>query len=77
MVLAVAGIVYQQVTNQVSVPLLVVYMAVGGLPGVTTVIRLLRALPSDLSLSSPPVPPSSSTGPGSSGTPQESGGDHG
>jgi hypothetical protein len=68
MLLALAGIVYQQVTGQVSIPLLVVYMVVGGLPGADTVIRLVRNWPTE-SPTPPSVPPSSSTVPGPYGTP--------
>lgn len=37
-----AGIAYQQVTNQVNITLLLIYTAMTGIPGLTNIIALWR-----------------------------------
>ena len=65
-----AGIAYQQVTGKVSIPLLVVFGLMVGLPGVAALLALLplgngEAAPTT---SASPSPPSSSSPPSSPAT---------
>ena len=51
-----AGIGYQQVTQNVNPYLLLVFSLMAGIPGVTNLIMLIRGSPTDTqSLSSPPT----------------------
>lgn len=58
------GILYQQLSGAISVPLLMLYTAMVGVPGAAGVMRLLaRSVPIEPP-SSVPLPPSSPTGSG-------------
>lgn len=57
------GIVYQQLSGMVNVPLLAIYTVMVGVPGAAGVLKLLRTVPIDPG-SSPSPPPSSATGAG-------------
>lgn len=43
-----AGIAYQQITNNVNPILLIVFTAMAGVPGITNIITLVRTLPTAL-----------------------------
>lgn len=59
------GIVYQQLTGQIVLPLLILYTAMVGVPGAAGVMRLLaRSVPIEPS-SLPPPEPSQPSVPGS------------
>lgn len=53
------GIVYQQISGVINVPLLAVYTAMVGVPGAAGVLKLLRTVP--IESGSPTSPPSSSS----------------
>jgi len=53
------GIVYQLVTDAVNVPLLMVFTAMTGVPGLTNLVSLIRGgFVTDSSRSTSPPPPS-------------------
>jgi hypothetical protein len=54
-----AGIGYQTVTGKVDISLLIAFLAMTGLPGLTNLVSLLRGGSAGVLSSSPPVSPDS------------------